>query len=278
MPPCSLRTETIGKKRIEPKQRPKSLRGRLFRYSNCAKREYYLLMKHPDLERNGKEMNSGVNTMKLTGTVSEPPVYDHTLLGEAFYRMTVKAVRLSGVCDELPVTVSERLLGTAEEHPTEPGTRVSITGQIRSYNRHDETGSHLIITVFAREIEFPEAPPAAEPEECEAQYAEEDVNETELIGRICKPVIYRTTPFSREIADILLAVGRRYGKSDYLPCIAWGRNARYAGELSVNDMLLIRGRMQSREYQKTLPDGSVEQRTAYEISISALERIEDQSF
>lgn len=211
-------------------------------------------------------MNSGINMMKLSGEIAQPPVYDHTLLGEAFYRMTVKAKRLSGTYDELPVTVSERLLGSAEEHPAAEGTRTEITGQIRSYNQHDENGSHLIITVFARDIAFPE------------EEAGEDRNETELIGRICKPVIYRTTPFSREIADILLAVGRRYGKSDYLPCIAWGRNARFASELFVNDMLLIRGRLQSRGYQKTLPEGTVEQRIAYEVSISSIEKIEDQSF
>lgn len=208
-------------------------------------------------------MNDSFNSIKLTGTVAAAPVYDHTLLGEAFYKLIVSTKRLSGAADELPITVSERLLGSPDEHPAEEGSRVSVSGQIRTYNQHDDSGSHLIITVFAKDIEFPE-----DGEE------RRDENEVELIGRICKPVIYRTTPFEREISDILLAVNRRYGKGDYLPCIAWGRNARYSNELSVNDLLLIRGRLQSRIYQKALPDGSVEQRTAYEVSIFSFEKLD----
>ena len=208
-----------------------------------------------------------INRIRLAGKMVSLPVYDHTVLGEAFYKMLVSAKRLSGTADLLPVTVSERLMDTEREGEPGIGSAIEIEGQLRSYNHRDENGSHLIITVFARDVFFPDE-----------ELVMGDENYVELAGHICKPVVYRTTPFQREISDVLLAVGRRYGKSDYLPCIAWGRNARYAGELSVNDMLLIRGRMQSREYQKTLPDGSVEQRTAYEISISALERIEDQSF
>lgn len=199
-------------------------------------------------------MFEGSNRISLSGTVANAPVYDHTVFGEAFYKLGVAVKRLSGTEDVLPVTVSERLMGT---DGIEEGASVSVNGQIRSYNQRAEDGSHLVITVFARDIGFPEGERA-------------DVNEAELTGHICKPVIYRTTPFSREIADLLIAVNRRYKKSDYLPAIAWGRNARFAGTLAPGDAVLIRGRLQSRGYQKTLPDGSVEQRTAYEISCSSI--------
>ena len=174
-------------------------------------------------------MNDPSNEMILAGRIVTAPVYDHTIFGEAFYKMEVGAKRLSGAEDILPVTVSERLLG---DTPPNEGDAVEITGQIRSYNLKDEAGSHLIITVFAREIRFL------------AELAF-DRNETELIGHLCKPVIYRKTPFEREIADVLIAVNRRYGKSDYLPAIAWGRNARFANTLSSGDAVRLRGRMSS---------------------------------
>jgi single-stranded DNA-binding protein len=206
-------------------------------------------------------MNDSLNSIEISGVIAQEPEYDHTVFGEAFYRMLVSVKRLSGNEDILPVTVSERLLGSPEENAAGEGSAVSVKGQIRSYNRTTDTGSHLIITVFAREIDF------------SGGSAERDANKAELIGHVCKPVIYRTTPFSREIADVLVAVNRRYGKSDYLPCIAWGRNARFAGSLVPGDAVLIRGRMQSREYQKALPEREPEQRIAYEISCSSLERI-----
>lgn len=208
-------------------------------------------------------MNDSINSIRLKGRIVSPPVYDHSLFGEAFYKMKVGAKRLSGTEDVLPVTVSERLLPhTAFD--AEEGARVDISGQIRSYNQRSDNGNHLIITVFARRFAMADG--------SEEEYG--DVNEAELTGRVCKPVIYRTTPFSREIADILFAVNRRYGKSDYLPVIAWGRNARFAKELLCGDALHIRGRMQSRGYQKALPEGVFEQRTAYEISCSSIERHE----
>ena len=197
------------------------------------------------------------NSLRLIGRAVGEPEYDHTVYGEAFFRLTVSAVRLSGAEDVLPVTVSERLL---PEIGSFDGARLGVEGQIRSYNRHGEGGSRLIITAFARELFLPED-------------SGTDVNEVELSGHICKPVIYRTTPFSREIADIILAVNRRYGKSDYLPAIAWGRNARFAESLMPGDTVMLRGRLQSRAYQKTLPDGIIEQRTAYEISCSSIEKI-----
>lgn len=204
-------------------------------------------------------MNEYFNKILLIGSVSAPPEYDHTVLGEAFYRMKVSAARLSGNTDVLPVTVSERLLDGSIFEEAENGVRMEIEGQLRTYNQRTETGSHLIIQIFARDIRI-----------ADDEY--EDRNEAELWGRVCKPVVYRKTPFQREISDILIAVGRRYGKSDYLPCIAWGRNARFAAELQPGDAVRIFGRMQSREYQKKDEQGITQVKTAYEISCSAIEK------
>ncbi len=203
-----------------------------------------------------------INRIRLAGKMVSLPVYDHTVLGEAFYKMLVSAKRLSGTADVLPVTVSERLMDTEREGEPGIGSAIEIEGQLRSYNHRDENGSHLIITVFARDVFFPDE-----------ELVMGDENYVELAGHICKPVVYRTTPFQREISDVLLAVGRRYGKSDYLPCIAWGRNARFADELEPGDTVLIQGRMQSREYRKTLENGETKARTAYEISCSSIEKV-----
>lgn len=199
------------------------------------------------------------NSIGLSGRVAESPEYSHTIYGEAFYKLTLAVRRLSGAEDRIPVTVSERLLGSI---PVEDGMFFHVDGQIRSYNQQTEKGSRLIITVFAREFI-----PASETADNAFAYK----NDVELFGYICKPVIYRTTPFMREISDILLAVNRRYGKSDYLPCIAWGRNARYLQEVKVGTGMHIVGRLQSREYKKVFENGAEEMRTAYEISCSAVE-------
>lgn len=202
-------------------------------------------------------MTEHFNTIRLAGEALSAPVFDHEAFGEAFYSFRLSVPRLSGARDALPVTVSEALLSDVR---IEAGAPVGIAGQIRSYNRRAEDGSHLVITVFAR---------AARPlAECEPW-----MNDAQMTGRICRPVVYRTTPFSREISDILVAVGRRYGRSDYIPCIAWGRSARFAGGLMPGDTVAIRGRLQSREYQKTLTDGESEQRIAYELSCSSIELI-----
>lgn len=195
------------------------------------------------------------NRIELVGALASPLEYSHSVYGEAFYRFMLAVRRLSGTEDVIPVTVSERLLGDME---AESGMRFNICGQIRSYNQHTESGNRLFITVFAREIH-----PAAE--------EDNDRNEAELSGFICKPVIYRTTPFEREIADILIAVNRRCNKSDYLPLIAWGRNARFLSDAPVGTELSIIGRLQSREYKKLLEDGTEQLRTAYEVSCSAVE-------
>ncbi len=207
-------------------------------------------------------MNELLNSIRLLGRVTAAPEYDHTVLGEAFYRMELSAGRLSGNEDVIPITVPGRLMTCLGEFPA-VGSVVSVNGQIRSYNHRQDGQSRLAVTVFAKELT-----------PVDRREAEQDLNEAELTGHICKPVVYRLTPFSREIADMLLAVNRRYGRSDYLPCIAWGRNARFAGSLSAGDTITIKGRLQSRQYTKALPGGETEQRMAYEISCSSIERRE----
>ncbi len=193
------------------------------------------------------------NEARLVGRVSRNLEYSHEVHGESFYKMRVKSQRISENDDEIIVTVSERLITDMD---LEVGTTVEIFGQFRSYNNYSGEGSRLILTLFAREIEISE-------KECE--------NEIFLNGYICKPAIFRTTPFGREIADILLAVNRAYGKSDYIPCIAWGRNAKFAENLPVGTNIKVWGRMQSRNYQKKLDEETVVEKTAYEVSISKLE-------
>lgn len=195
------------------------------------------------------------NIIELVGALDSPLEYSHSVYGEAFFHFSLAVKRLSGTVDRIPVTIGERLLGDMD---AECGMRFNIFGQIRSYNQHTENGNRLVITVFAREIRL-------------ADEGEADMNEAELTGFICKPVIYRKTPFEREIADILLAVNRRCNKSDYLPLIAWGRNARFLSDAPVGTELSVVGRLQSREYKKLLEDGSEQMRTAYEVSCSAVE-------
>ena len=195
------------------------------------------------------------NEARLVGKVSRNLEYSHEVHGESFYKMRVKSERMSENNDEISVKVSERLITDMD---LEEGTTVEISGQFRSYNNYSGEGSRLILTLFAREIEISE-------KECE--------NEIFLNGYICKPAIFRTTPFGREIADILLAVNRAYGKSDYIPCIAWGRNAKFAENLPVGTNIKVWGRMQSRNYQKKLDEETVVEKTAYEVSISKLEII-----
>lgn len=193
------------------------------------------------------------NEARLVGKVSRNLEYSHEVHGESFYKMGVKSQRISEQDDEIIVTVSERLITDMD---LDVGTTVEIAGQFRSYNNYSGEGSRLILTLFAREIGYSS-------KECE--------NEIYLNGYICKPAIFRTTPFGREIADILLAVNRAYGKSDYIPCIAWGRNAKFAENLPVGTNIKVWGRMQSRNYQKKLDDETVVEKTAYEVSISKLE-------
>lgn len=193
------------------------------------------------------------NKVFLKGEVASSPVFSHEVLGEGFYELHLKVKRLSDNCDIVPVTVSERLL---VDDNFAMGKTVSIKGQFRSYNKIIDGKSRLLLTVFVRSII--ELDDSINP------------NIVELSGYVCKEPIYRTTPFGREICDLLLAVNRAYNKSDYLPCIAWGRNARYVKGATVGQKVDIIGRIQSREYQKRLSDDEVQTKTAYEISISKI--------
>jgi len=192
------------------------------------------------------------NEVILKGKIASSPVYSHSVMGEGFYEFPLLVPRLSSEVDILPITISERLLGELGE----PSHEIAISGQLRSYNKLEGEKSRLILTVFARDIIDP---------------ASVDItNQISMTGYVCKEPTYRTTPFGREITDILIAVNRAYNKSDYLPCIAWGRNARFTGDLRIGDKVRLTGRIQSRVYQKKLTDDSVINKTAYEVSISSI--------
>ena len=195
------------------------------------------------------------NRAYVAGKVLSAPVFSHEVMGERFYDFVLGVRRLSEQEDEIPVTVSDRLFLSEDELAV--GTTVAVEGQLRSYNKIVDGKSKLVLRIFAREL-------------CEP--SGEAPNVIELEGYVCKTPVYRTTPFKREICDLLLAVNRAYNKSDYIPAIAWGRNARYAGEFKVGDRVSVVGRIQSRVYQKTLEDGTVENRTAYEVSVSKMEK------
>jgi len=197
------------------------------------------------------------NVVQISGTIIEPLTFSHNVLGEGFYESKIKTKRLSGEYDILPITISERLSNNISV-----GENVSIVGQFRSYNKQEADKNRLMLTIFVREIVCKED---FEPQNC--------IN---LVGYICKEPIYRTTPFGREIADILLAVNRAYNKSDYIPCIAWGRNARFVSDLQVGEKIEIIGRVQSRNYQKKT-ETEIINKTAYEISISSI-RIAQEEF
>jgi len=216
----------------------------------------YLYTKKPD-------SLSGNNVITILGMVVSECVFSHSVYGEGFYSFDVEIPRLSDAVDVLPVTISERII---ERDNFRVGDMVYITGQIRSYNNYveDENRNKLILTVFARDCENVEIDDQRSP------------NEVFLNGYICKPPIYRTTPFGREIADLLLAVNRSYNKSDYIPCIMWGRNARFCEKLNVGDNIRVWGRMQSRGYQKKLPDGTVSDRIAFEVSAAKIEMAENE--
>ncbi len=195
------------------------------------------------------------NKVELTGILCEEPILSHRVYGEGFYKTALAAERLSGTSDIVPVTVSERLL---TQCPPTIGENYHITGQFRSYNNYSDTGSRLKLTVFAKTFSVAE------------ENGEEEPNNIYLDGFLCKEPVYRSTPFGREISDMLLAVNRAYGKSDYIPVIAWSRNARFCASLPVGTHMRIYGRIQSREYQKKI-DNDILIKTAYEISASKLE-------
>ena len=194
------------------------------------------------------------NRVSLSGTIYEECTFSHEVYGEGFYIFKMDVRRLSDNDDILPVTVSERLI---DVNSLKKGMYVNVKGQLRSYNHYSGNKNRLILTAFAREISLDEE-------------SLQNPNEIFLNGFVCKKPIYRITPFGREITDLLIAVNRSYGKSDYIPCIAWGRNAKFAGSLEIGTNIELWGRIQSRTYQKRLDDDRVEERTAYEVSISKI--------
>ncbi len=209
------------------------------------------------------------NHITLVGKVTSEKRFSHEIYGEKFYIFDLSIPRLSGNADNIPITISERLL-TQTDLPID--SKVSIQGQFRSYNCYQGEKNRLILTVFAKEVEF------LENQEEEIQVGKDvTTNEVILDGYICKKPIYRKTPFGREIADLLLAVNRSYNKSDYIPCIAWGRNAKFCETVPVGAEIRIVGRVQSREYEKKYEDGTVEKRVAYEVSVASLEIIDKES-
>lgn len=206
------------------------------------------------------------NQLVLIGKVTSEKRFSHEIYGEKFYIFDLSVPRLSGNADNIPITISERLL---VEEDLEIGKNVIIEGQFRSYNSYENEKNRLVLTVFAKEIKF-----GNEDEEEFKPSKENSSNEVILDGFICKKPIYRKTPFGREIADILLAVNRAYNKSDYIPCIAWGRNARFCENIPVGTEVRIIGRVQSRQYEKKYEDGTSEIRIAYEVSVASLEVID----
>ncbi len=207
------------------------------------------------------------NQLVLVGKVTSEKRFSHEIYGEKFYIFDLSVPRLSGNADIIPITISERLL---IEESLDVGKNVIIEGQFRSYNSYENERNKLVLTVFAKEIKF------ANEEDEEFKPSKENVsNEVTLTGYICKKPIYRKTPFGREIADLLLAVNRAYNKSDYIPCIAWGRNARFCENVPVGTEVRIVGRVQSRQYEKKYEDGTSEVKVAYEVSIASLEVIDE---
>lgn len=196
------------------------------------------------------------NQAEVMGTVADELVFSHEIYGEKFYTFTLKIPRLSGVSDDVKVMVSDRLLADVD---LVVGDCIEVEGQFRSYNSYENGDNRLVLTVFAKDLRFAD------------ETQEKNPNSLYLNGFICKPPVYRTTPFGREITDLLVAVNRSYNKSDYIPVIAWGRNARFCKNVNVGDNIKIWGRIQSRAYQKHLSEEEVIEKVAYEVSVSRME-------
>lgn len=195
------------------------------------------------------------NYAQLCGTLAGPPLFSHENRQERFFRFPLRTQRLSGAADTVNVLARERLL---QETNLVPLPRLRVTGEVRTFNNTSGSGAKLVISLFARRIELCDDP--------------QDENIVLLTGTLCKQPVFRRTPLGREICDLVVAVNRHYGRSDYLPCLAWGERAYAASGWSVGDVVSLTGRFQSRAYQKTLPDGTSETRTAYEISVMEIER------
>ena len=194
------------------------------------------------------------NKVYLQGVVNSTPELNHIVKGEEFYGFNLIVARLSGQNDNIPVIIAKRLV---DYYNIQQGDNLAIRGQFRSFNKIEGEKRKLVLSVFVKEV-------------CEWD-SEANPNIIELNGFVCKPVIYRTTPFAREICDVLLAVNRNFNKSDYIPCIAWGNNAQIVSQMGVPTNLKLVGRIQSREYTKVMDDSNFPvTKTAYEVSISRL--------
>lgn len=201
------------------------------------------------------------NQVSMVGEIVSEFQFSHEVFGEGFYMVELAVNRLSNYSDYIPLMISERLIDTEQDYT---GQLIRVSGQFRSYNRHEEKKNRLVLSVFVRELEF-----------LDEIDENEKTNQIFLDGYICKEPIYRKTPLGREIADVLLAVNRSYGKSDYIPCICWGRNARFASGFTVGSHIQIMGRVQSREYVKRIDEENVEHRVAYEVSVSKVDLLEN---
>ena len=203
----------------------------------------------------------GNNQVNIYGEIVSDFTFSHEVYGEGFYMVYLSVKRLSQVFDRIPLMVSERLIDVTKDYR---GLFMEASGQFRSYNRHEENHNRLVLSVFVRDLHIDET-----------EQEVEKPNYIFLDGYLCKTPVYRKTPLGREIADLLMAVNRPYGKSDYIPCICWGRNARYADGFGVGEHVQLWGRIQSREYQKQIGDDEYETRVAYEISVSKLDRVDE---
>ena len=201
------------------------------------------------------------NQVSMMGEIVSEFQFSHEVFGEGFYMVELAVNRLSNYSDYIPLMISERLIDTEQDYT---GQLIRVSGQFRSYNRHEEKKNRLVLSVFVRELEF-----------LDEIDENEKTNQIFLDGYICKDPVYRKTPLGREIADILLPVNRPYGKSDYIPCICWGRNARFASGFTVGSHIQIVGRVQSREYVKRIDEENVEHRVAYEVSVSKVDLLEN---
>lgn len=204
-------------------------------------------------------LKEDTNIVNLRGELGEELAFSHEIFGEKFYSAKIKIHRLSDTYDILPITISERLL---QEIDLNKNNLVDVVGQLRSYNKNIDNRNKLVLTVFARELNL-------------VKKEAKDPNSIFLDGYICKDPIYRKTPLGREITDLLVAINRPYNKSDYIPSIVWGRNAKFAKNLEVGDRVQMWGRVQSRDYEKKLEDGTIEKRVAYEVSISKIKKLDE---
>ena len=199
-------------------------------------------------------MENPNNRIIAAGRLEGAPVLSHEVMNEPFYTGTLAVRRLSGAVDRLPVTLPGKLLACV---PAAEGQLLTVSGQVRSYNKVVDGAGRLMVTLFVQSL---------------SEARESDtLNKVTLVGALCKPPIYRSTPFGREICDMMLAVNRAFGKSDYIPCIAWGRHAQYAARFGVGEKICLPGRLQSREYQKLMDNGEYITRSAYEVSAFTLE-------